>query len=56
MLAPLLIMLREGLEAALVVVIIAAYLRRTGRGAWIGAIWVGVLFAIALSLFVGAAL
>jgi len=56
MLAPLLIMLREGLEAALVVVIIAAYLKRTGRGAWIGAIWVGVLFAVALSLFVGAAL
>ena len=56
MLAPLLIMLREGLEAALVIVIIASYLQRTGRGAWIGAIWVGVLFAVALSLFVGAAL
>ena len=56
MLAPLLIMLREGLEAALVIVIIASYLQRTGRGVWIGAIWVGVLFAVALSLFVGAAL
>lgn len=56
MLAPLLIMLREGLEAALVVAIIAAYLKRTGRGEWIGAIWVGVLFAVALSLFVGAGL
>ncbi|SOB93392.1 iron uptake transporter permease EfeU [Rhodobacter maris] len=56
MLAPLLIMLREGLEAALVVAIIATYLKRTGRGAWIGAIWVGVLFALALSLFVGAGL
>ncbi|MFD2173755.1 iron uptake transporter permease EfeU [Rhodobacter lacus] len=56
MLAPLLIMLREGLEAALVVAIIATYLKRTGRAAWIGAIWVGVLFAIALSLFVGAGL
>lgn len=56
MLAPLLIMLREGLEAALVVVIIAAYLARTGRGGWIGAVWVGVLLAVALSLFVGAGL
>lgn len=56
MLAPLLIMLREGLEAALVVVIIAAYLARTGRGGWIGAVWVGVQLAVALSLFVGAAL
>ncbi|SOB89780.1 high-affinity iron transporter [Rhodobacter sp. JA431] len=56
MLAPLLIMLREGLEAALVVAIIATYLKRTGRGAWIKTIWVGVLFAVALSLFVGAGL
>lgn len=56
MLAPFLIMLREGLEAALVVGIIATYLKQTGRGAWIGAIWVGVLLAVALSLFVGAGL
>ena len=53
---PLLIMLREGIEAALVVGIIAGYLKRTGRSAWMGAVWVGVMLAAALSLFVGAAL
>ena len=56
MLAPFLIMLREGLEAALIVGIIAGYLQRTGRGAWLPTIWVGVLLAVALSLFAGAAL
>ncbi|MFT4015206.1 MAG: FTR1 family iron permease [Paracoccus sp. (in: a-proteobacteria)] len=56
MLAPFLIMLREGLEAALIVGIIAAYLRQTGRQAWLPAIWVGVLLAVALALFAGAAL
>ena len=56
MLAPFLIMLREGLEAALVTGIIASYLRQTGRGEWIPAIWVGVFLAVALSLFAGAAL
>lgn len=56
MLAPFLIMLREGIEAALIVGIIASYLRQTGRRAWLPAIWVGVLLAIALSLFAGAAL
>ncbi|PWL18357.1 iron transporter [Falsochrobactrum shanghaiense] len=56
MLAPFLIMLREGLEAALIVGIIASYLRQTGRGAWLPTIWVGVLLAVALSLFTGAAL
>lgn len=56
LLAPFLIMLREGLEAALIVGIIAGYLRQTGRSAWLPAIWVGIFLAIALSLFVGAAL
>lgn len=56
LLAPFLIMLREGLEAALIVAIIAGYLRQTDRGAWLPAIWVGVFLAIALSLFAGAAL
>lgn len=55
MLAPFLIMLREGLEAALIVGIIASYLRHTGRAQWLPAIWVGVLLAVALSLLAGAA-
>ena len=56
MLAPFLIMLREGIEAALIVGIIASYLSQTGRSGWMPTIWVGVLLAVALSLFVGAAL
>ena len=55
-LAPFLIMLREGLEAALIVGIIAGYLRQTGGKAWLPVIWVGVFLAVALSLFVGAVL
>ncbi len=56
MLAPFLIMLREGLEAALIVGIIAGYLRQTGRREWLPAIWLGVFLAVALSLFAGAGL
>jgi high-affinity iron transporter len=54
MLPSFLIMLREGLEAALIVGIIASYLARTGRSRWLPTVWVGVLLAVALSLFVGA--
>lgn len=56
MLAPFLIMLREGLEAGLIVGIIAGYLRQTGGSRWLPAIWVGVFLAIAMSLLVGSAL
>ncbi|MBL8666901.1 MAG: FTR1 family protein [Rhodospirillales bacterium] len=56
MLVPFLIMLREGIEAALIVGIVAGYLKQTGHGAWMPAVWVGILLAVALSLFVGAAL
>lgn len=56
MLAPFLIMLREGLEAALIVEIIAGYLRQTGRGAWLPAVWIGIFLAAAFALFAGAAL
>ncbi|WP_062011947.1 iron uptake transporter permease EfeU [Aureimonas sp. AU4] len=56
MLVPFLIMLREGLEAALVVGIVASYLARTGRAAWMPAVWIGIFLAAAVSLFAGAAL
>ncbi|STV49872.1 Ferrous iron transport permease EfeU [Klebsiella pneumoniae] len=43
MFVPFLIMLREGLEAALIVSLIASYLKRTQRGNWIGVMWIGVI-------------
>ncbi|PRW42908.1 ferrous iron permease EfeU [Enterobacter roggenkampii] len=46
-------MLREGLEAALIVSLIASYLKRTQRGRWIGVMWVGVFLAAALCLGLG---
>lgn len=49
-------MLREGIEAALIVGIVAGYLKKSGRGDLMPAVWVGVLLAAALSLFVGAGL
>lgn len=53
LLSSLLITLREGLEAALIVAIIAAYLRRTGRRDALGAIWLGVGAAVAVSVAAG---
>jgi len=49
-------MLREGIEAALITGIVATYLAQTGRSEWMPAVWVGVLLAVALSLFAGAGL
>lgn len=51
-----LIGLREGLEAALVVGIIVAYLVRTNRRDRLAWVWTGVAIAIALSLSIGALL
>ncbi|WP_061937053.1 iron uptake transporter permease EfeU [Aureimonas sp. AU22] len=56
MLVPFLIMLREGLEAALIVGIVAGYLSHSGRGAWMPAVWTGIFLAVALALFAGAGL
>lgn len=49
----LLIGLREGVEAALIVSIILAYLARTGNQRHVGWIWAGTGAAIALSIGVG---
>ncbi|MGY4493486.1 iron uptake transporter permease EfeU [Pseudomonas sp. TE3610] len=56
MLVPFLIMLREGIEAALIVGIIASYLKQTGRGQWMPAVWIGVFLAAAIALLVGGGL
>ncbi|MFS0893467.1 iron uptake transporter permease EfeU [Microbacterium sp. 179-I 3D3 NHS] len=56
MLATFLIGLREGLEAALVVGILVAYLRRLGRADALPRLWGGVALAIALALGIGAVL
>lgn len=54
MLATLVIGLREGLEAALIVGIIAAFLRNNGKS--LVAMWLGVALAVLLSVAVGVGL
>src|SRR6202050_2414163 len=50
MLSALLVALREGVEAALVVGIVLVYLNRTGRRALTNYVWAGVILAVAASI------
>lgn len=54
MLSTFIIALREGLEAALIVGILVAYLVKSERRQHLRALWTGVALAIALSLALGA--
>ncbi|GAA5203803.1 iron uptake transporter permease EfeU [Microbacterium jejuense] len=56
MLATFLIGLREGLEAALVVGILVAYVTRLGRRDVLPRLWVGIGLAVALAVAIGATL
>ena len=56
MLVAFLIMLREGIEAALIVGIIAGYLKQTGRQGALPAVWFGVVLAVVLCTLLGIAL
>lgn len=53
MLATFVIGLREGLEAALIVGIIAAFLRQSGRSGALRSMWIGVAAAVVVCLGVG---
>jgi high-affinity iron transporter len=54
MLSTFIIALREGLEAALIVGILVAYLVKTGRKALLAPLWAGVSLAVVVSLATGA--
>jgi high-affinity iron transporter len=53
MIANFLIGLREGLEAALIVGILVAYAKKSGRTDWVNKILIGVVAAIATSVIAG---
>jgi high-affinity iron transporter len=53
MLESLVITWREGVEAALIVGIVLSWLRKTGRSAWVRAVYLGLAFAVLASLALG---
>src|SRR5256885_15679982 len=53
MLQMLVVTLREGIEAFLIVAIAVAYLRKTGRDALVPAAWWGTGIAVTLSIVLG---
>jgi high-affinity iron transporter len=53
MLVAFLIMLREGIEACLIVAIVASYLVKSGRARYLNAVWAGTGLAIALCIAIG---
>lgn len=53
MLIPFLIMMREGIEAALIVGLVASYLKQAGQPQWLPAVWVGAGLAALLCLALG---
>ncbi|SUO96260.1 iron uptake transporter permease EfeU [Suttonella ornithocola] len=53
MLVTFLIMLREGVEAALIVGIVASFLKQGGHSKLINRVWLGVILAVLLCLAVG---
>ncbi|MBE2895907.1 FTR1 family iron permease [Pasteurellaceae bacterium HPA106] len=53
MLVTFLIMLREGLEAALIVAIVAGFLKQSGHSHMIPKVWLGVLGALILCALIG---
>lgn len=56
MLSTFIIALREGLEASLIVGILLAYVKKTGKTQLLRPLWIGVLGAVTLSLGIGAGL
>jgi high-affinity iron transporter len=56
MLSSFIIALREGLEAALIVGIVIAYVQKSNRQSMLVNVWIGVASAVALSLGLGALL
>jgi high-affinity iron transporter len=53
MIGPYLLTFREGLEAAMIIAIILAYLSRTQRGSFSRYVWYGVISSVVLALILG---